>query len=717
METGIALEGEEGMSYCSECGNKLEEGAKFCGKCGNAVEESVPQNPKKIRKSGSVIAIIFIVLILVAVVVEGIFVLQDKKEKQKYQNLLEDGAKYLEEMDYDRAETSYLKAITIDPKRSEPYLKLADIYVVQGDREKAFDILTQGRENVDNDDDASEIDSKIEEMEGYISYRWVVDPQIEADDIYYTSEGGEIYSYNEMYRQFESPYAIIRRGKSLGLIDMDGNIKGGMDYSKILSFNEEYMMEAITDGQQYTIENDEITLFEGRGYAPYAYYYNKGIQGLFSEDYTNEFFRDIPLPVKNSEEKYQEGKDGYWISWWNSLSAPYAIYYNDKLKTDFIYDECGSSSDNRMAVCKDGKWGYVNEEGEEIIPLEYDASWKDFPFWKDIDESKAYCYAYSEGYVPLCKDEQWELRDMQGRVVIPSGIFEAIRPVYDGKCWVKTHGKWGVIELEKTESKTVESEITDEMLEGIWIQDESSDAVQIIFDSNGKVKYSATISGESDYTTTYNLENNELTIKLVNMDESGVTQLKYDLSYSESGSIKMLNITTSEKSKDVDVSKLYGWDDFICGSYIQIKQEAVREQLSVPADLEVTVRQSEVSYWDAGQIYTTNIAFEKDGAEVAGATVNALTGELVKDILMYSNNTKTVTPEEIRKIVAEHYNEEHNTDEYVVYEEDCSETDEGYFLKLRTKKEHNAWVYYVMVDLTTGKVVNDIGEEWYLDLD
>ena len=78
---------------------------------------------------------------------------------------------------------------------------------------------------------------------------------------------------------------------------------------------------------------------------------------------------------------------------------------------------------------------------------------------------------------------------------------------------------------------------------------------------------------------------------------------------------------------------------------------------------------------------------------------------------MYSNNTKTVTPEEIRKIVAEHYNEEHNTDEYVVYEEDCSETDEGYFLKLRTKKEHNAWVYYVMVDLTTGKVVNDIGEE------
>ena len=280
---------------------------------------------------------------------------------------------------------------------------------------------------------------------------------------------------------------------------------------------------------------------------------------------------------------------------------------------------------------------------------------------------------------------------------------------------MKKDGKWGVIKLENSESKIAEPEITDEMLEGIWTQDESSDAVQIAFTPNGKVKYYATVSHDSDYTTTYYLKNNELTIELANIDGDGVTQLKYDLNYSENESIKTLNITASVENEDVDVSKLYGWDNLICGSYIQIRQEAVRALLGVPDDLEIVIKQSDVSYWDVGQIYTTYIEFEKNNGSVAAAAVNALTGELVKDILMYSDNSKTMTPEEICKIVAEHYNEEHNTDEYVVYENDCSETEDGYFLILRTKEDGNAWVYYVMVDLTTGKVVNDIGQEWYLD--
>ncbi len=42
--------------------------------------------------------------------------------------------------------------------------------------------------------------------------------------------------------------------------------------------------------------------------------------------------------------------------------------------------------------------------------------------------------------------------DSDGKKVIPEGIFEAIRPVQDGKCWVKKDGYWGVIELEDKEA-------------------------------------------------------------------------------------------------------------------------------------------------------------------------------------------------------------------------------------------------------------------------
>lgn len=40
-----------------------------------------------------------------------------------------------------------------------------------------------------------------------------------------------------------------------------------------------------------------------------------------------------------------------------------AIWHNEELVTDFVYDECGSSSCGLLDVCKDGKWGYIDDFG------------------------------------------------------------------------------------------------------------------------------------------------------------------------------------------------------------------------------------------------------------------------------------------------------------------------------------------------------------------
>ena len=58
------------------------------------------------------------------------------------------GDKYLEELDYENAELCYRKAIAIDDKKVEPYLKIADTSVQQGDYEKANEILLQASENI-----------------------------------------------------------------------------------------------------------------------------------------------------------------------------------------------------------------------------------------------------------------------------------------------------------------------------------------------------------------------------------------------------------------------------------------------------------------------------------------------------------------------------------------------------------------------------------------
>lgn len=57
----------------------------------------------------------------------------------------------------------------------------------------------------------------------------------------------------------------------------------------------------------------------------------------------------------------------------------------------------------------------------------------------------------------LCKDGAWELRNIEGKVVFPAGYFEAMRPVYEGQCWVKKDRKWGVVQIGGTAAQSQET--------------------------------------------------------------------------------------------------------------------------------------------------------------------------------------------------------------------------------------------------------------------
>ena len=156
------------------------------------------------------------------------------------------------------------------------------------------------------------------------------------------------------------------------------------------------------------------------------------------------------------------------------MPGGYGIYYGDSMATDFVYDACGSQISGLLAVEQDGKWGYVDKQGNVVIPIEYDASWTQYvPQYRTVDtEPQDFCYAASEGHVALVKDGVWEMRDAGGDLVIAPGVFEEIRPVHEGKCWVKYEGKWGVIELTDEEDAEIETE--DEEKEESELSAESS---------------------------------------------------------------------------------------------------------------------------------------------------------------------------------------------------------------------------------------------------
>ena len=100
-----------------------------------------------------------IVVVVIAIVISLVFVF-NRKDTKAYDDKLEQAQKYVEEMDYKRAETAYLEAIKIDSKQPKAYLKLADVYVADEQADKAIKILNKGLKNVDKDDQ-KEIKDKL----------------------------------------------------------------------------------------------------------------------------------------------------------------------------------------------------------------------------------------------------------------------------------------------------------------------------------------------------------------------------------------------------------------------------------------------------------------------------------------------------------------------------------------------------------------------------
>lgn len=66
------------------------------------------------------------------------------------------------------------------------------------------------------------------------------------------------------------------------------------------------------------------------------------------------------------------------------------------------------TEDGVIAVCKDGKWGFVDVNGEEIIKPEYEAA-----------------RSFSNGLAAVCKDGKWGFIDMDNNLVIACTFLKA----------------------------------------------------------------------------------------------------------------------------------------------------------------------------------------------------------------------------------------------------------------------------------------------------
>lgn len=117
-------------------------------------------------------------------------------------------------------------------------------------------------------------------------------------------------------------------------------------------------------------------------------------------------------------------------------------YVNEYLFLDIalIYSGAEDFSEGMAAVCKDGKWGYINTDGVEVIPFGYESV-------KSVNyEEKDTAFSFKNGFVPVKKGEKYGVINTKGETVV-NFVFDAIIQGKNGKYIACKDGEWGLITL------------------------------------------------------------------------------------------------------------------------------------------------------------------------------------------------------------------------------------------------------------------------------
>jgi hypothetical protein len=102
--------------------------------------------------------------------------------------------------------------------------------------------------------------------------------------------------------------------------------------------------------------------------------------------------------------------------------------------SEFIYNYVSEFKDGLCLIAIDDKYGFINEDGELVIPMIYDYS----PFYF------IYRGHFNDGLTCMCKDSKWGFIDKENNIVIPF-MYEAAGKFNNGIANVQLNKKWGYI--------------------------------------------------------------------------------------------------------------------------------------------------------------------------------------------------------------------------------------------------------------------------------
>ena len=345
------------MAFCPNCGNRIPDGAKFCTNCGtNLVEED--KKKKGIPAAAGILA----VLMLLAVLCGGGFLLYSRQPSVRIRRYLNLGMKYLAEEKYDEAVLAFEKVISIDPKRFEAYEGMADAYEGERDYLKAVRALEQGVEAAEDGEPSRSVGKRMTE------YYMIL-----AEEAFEAGEGDQSADFYEKVEELEpedpetAEWLEVNRMRFL--------ITGRLDLN---SSREDYIRayrEAFRDAKKLHEEQTAERLAQETHTQESRIPYNgisytlcditgDGIRELIVTQVTNKHSETIRIYSLNDGKPYLMGETygdtvdsicaGYRSGYlyWSGYKGSYGLYYKEWNGTVF--------SDSTLF---EGTWDYW-ERGE-----------------------------------------------------------------------------------------------------------------------------------------------------------------------------------------------------------------------------------------------------------------------------------------------------------------------------------------------------------------
>lgn len=286
-------------------------------------------------------------------------------------------------------------------------------------------------------------------------FSWLREPSVKATNII-TPDVSQVNTNDDFDRAFLNCSIIFNNGK-YGFIDYDGDIIVEPSYDNYYICNCGRMIlydkqdgeisKSCTLNENGTIENG-VTFHESDDT---EYYWDDTNKKIYykaqSESFTKEYNGDNTVVAMNAN-VISIGDNRYSVP--ANSNRFYALIKDKEPVTNFDYEDYYAPNYRKIkstavAFKKNGKWGYLNQDGDEIVPFICSDVFSSFN--GNLTEEDPHPYLFSYGYVPVCIDSKYYYYDLEGNKVSSTIDFEQARPVINGRAWVKEDGKWGVIQL------------------------------------------------------------------------------------------------------------------------------------------------------------------------------------------------------------------------------------------------------------------------------